>query len=806
MKRAVIIEDAGGSREVAHDAFPLSVGGPGAVVALPGMLAGEPVAWIGREEDELFLQAGERGVDLTCNGEPVTTSQWLRDGDRLRIGTAAIAVDEVGGALRLRVEKAAQRPDEPVLAVTTVQAPAGSDATVRPVDFQPRRRAGTPRRRRGMRPVKFAVAALLLLFALAAWFVLTARSVEILVDPPPDRVDVSGGFSGIQVGGRYLLRPGTYTLSAEKEGYRRLETSLDVGHDSGGTFRFTLEKLPGLLAVLTVDGSTVVIDGHHAGTTPMDPVELAVGDHEVWVVSDRYLEHGTTVSIEGGGVTQTLEPELTPLWAAITFQSTPAGATVSADSEKLGVTPVTVDLDAGEYRLEYRLPGHKPLQDALTVEANQPQTLLPVSLELQDGKLLLDSNPSGAMVTVNGDYAGQTPLELYLEPNRPHEVGISRAGHVSETRVVAVRAGGTETLTVSLQQREGEVEVVVHPADAQVLVNGEARGSGVLTLPAVPHEIEVRKEGFQTYRTTVTPRPGVAQTVRVQLEAEAPPEPERPAALPARIETSQGQAMALIHPGPFRMGASRREPGRRANESLRQVELTRTFYMAVHEVSNRQFREFRPGHSSGLAGDQSLDRDDYPVVQVTWEDAALYCNWLSEKESLPLAYADNGVAIVAIHPPTRGYRLPLEAEWAWAARYARGSTPLKYPWGQVLPVAPGSGNFADISARGLVARVLSGYDDTFPATAPVDSFGPNERGLAQMGGNVTEWVHDLYTIYPSGNTGVARDPTGPEEGELHTIRGSSWMDSSISELRLTYRDYGKKARRDLGFRIVRYAE
>ena len=57
MKRAVIIEDAGGSREVAHDAFPLSVGGPGAAVPLPGMLAGEPVAWIGREEGELFLQA-----------------------------------------------------------------------------------------------------------------------------------------------------------------------------------------------------------------------------------------------------------------------------------------------------------------------------------------------------------------------------------------------------------------------------------------------------------------------------------------------------------------------------------------------------------------------------------------------------------------------------------------------------------------------------------------------------------------------------------------------------------------------------
>jgi len=124
LKRALIIEDAGGSREVAHDAFPLSVGGPGAVVSLPGMLAGEPVAWIGRQEGELFLQAGESGAEISCNGEPVTTSQCLRDGDRLRIGTAVIAVDEVDGALRLRVEQSEQHPDEPLRAVTTVPAPA----------------------------------------------------------------------------------------------------------------------------------------------------------------------------------------------------------------------------------------------------------------------------------------------------------------------------------------------------------------------------------------------------------------------------------------------------------------------------------------------------------------------------------------------------------------------------------------------------------------------------------------------------------------------------------------------------------
>jgi formylglycine-generating enzyme required for sulfatase activity len=104
-----------------------------------------------------------------------------------------------------------------------------------------------------------------------------------------------------------------------------------------------------------------------------------------------------------------------------------------------------------------------------------------------------------------------------------------------------------------------------------------------------------------------------------------------------------------------------------------------------------------------------------------------------------------------------------------------------------------------------VASVLSGYDDTFPATAPVDSFPANARGLHQMGGNVAEWMHDVYTVYASGQSEVSVDPAGPRQGELHTIRGSSWMDSSITELRLTYRDYGSRPRPDLGFRVVRYA-
>ncbi len=263
--------------------------------------------------------------------------------------------------------------------------------------------------------------------------------------------------------------------------------------------------------------------------------------------------------------------------------------------------------------------------------------------------------------------------------------------------------------------------------------------------------------------------------------------------------------MVLIPAGRFLMGASRREPGRRANETLHEVELTRPFYLGRREVSNAEFRRFRGEHYSGALGGLSLDAEDQPVVRVTWEEAALYCNWLSAKESLPPAYVVVEERMAAVRPPSAGYRLPLEAEWAWAARYAGSAGASKYIWGSSLPVPPRAANFADQSAASLLSRTLSGYDDSFPVTAPVESLAANPLGLFHLGGNVAEWVHDVYGIHPSSRQELSSDPAGPTEGELHVIRGASWMDSTASELRLTYRDYGSKARPDVGFRIARTA-
>jgi formylglycine-generating enzyme required for sulfatase activity len=798
----LLVADARGERRVPADRFPLSVGGPGADVVLPGAPPRPPAAWLGLSEGDLFVQAAGEGV--TCNGVPVTASRWLRAGDVLRIGDGRLAVEEAAGGLGLRAGRVEPRP-EPGPPIVEV-AGAGDARPIRPLEFRPRGRRQAARRRLRLRVLPAIAAVLLLALLAGAFWVFSARRVVVTVKPAPDRMELRGGIAVRAPGGGFLLRPGAYALIAEKEGHRRLEAPLVVTGEREQAFAFVLERLPGLLRVDAggVEGTEVIVDGGPA-RAPGDAIELAPGAHDVRVRAPRRQEFAAQIEIEGGGATQVLRADLAPLWSEVRFASNPAGATLLVDGERAGVTPLAVELMPGSHRIEMRLAGHRPYRDTIRVEANQPRDWPPVDLVLVEGRLVLASEPPGATVVVDGAFRGQTPLEVTVAPDRDHEVEVAKAGHDPAARRVRLGAGETREWTARLAAREGEVEIAASPADAEVWVDGERRGAAgeVLRLTAVPHQIELRREGFLPHRVTLTPRPGFPQSLRVTLE---PAPADRPAAAAPVLTTSQGHRLVLVQGGRFQMGASRREPGRRANETLRDVELTRPFYLGTTEVTNAQFRAFRPDHASGLAGGHSLDLDGLPAVRVAWEDAARYCNWLGAQESLPPVYVEGPEGrLVPARPLGAGYRLPLEAEWEWTARYHDGPGPRKYPWGDSLPPPPGAGNFADASARGLLSPILDGYDDGHPVTAPVGAFPPNGLGVYNLGGNVAEWVHDVYGIPPSGGP-AAIDPAGPEQGDLHVIRGSSWMQATISQLRLTFRDYGRTPRPDVGFRIARTAE
>ena len=799
MSPAIVVHDASGTRRFGEADLPLRIGtGPAAAIRLPGPVVEQSHALMGLLDGRPFLQP--TGVQVTVNEAPLTGTRWLSDGDEIGIGSARIRCAFGTDALEFRlrfsgVDYDTLPPDE---VVQDLAAPAtGDSAPAAPVRALKRR--ASPRWRVP------AIWAALLMLAMCAFWLLTSRAVLIAVDPPVAVLDVRG-VPDLRFAGRYLLRPGSYAVIATAEGYAPGNISIEVTDAPSQDFSLRLERLPGQLVVSTTPAvaAEVTIDGVSAGRTPTRAIDVQAGSHKLRVAAPRYQAYETELTVEGGGVLQAIEARRVPDWAEVAVNTAPEGAAIFVDGAPAGTTPAKLELLAGERTLGFEKDGFKTLRHRVTAVANPPQQLDVLKLEQADGLVRIVSEPPGATVTVAGRYRGVTPLETGLPPGRSYTVALSKPGYEAVSRSVDLVNSRGATLRVELVARIGVVRVSSEPADAELLVDGKSVGSGSreLSLPAFPHRFEFRKPGFAPYVTEVTPQPGQPQEVTARLLT---PQQAVIAATPRTVTTSQGLEMRLVQPGEFRMGAPRREQGRRANETERDVRLTRAFYIATREVTNTQYRAFQPKHTSGAEKYQQLAAGSHPVVMLSWQDAAAYCNWLSDQETRPRAYAELAGQLVLATPVTAGYRLPTEAEWAWAARYNGGGGSRRYPWGNAMPPPAGAGNYADRTAQGVVANVLTGYSDGYAVTAPVGSFSPSPLGLFDLGGNVAEWVNDRYTVYPSGGA-LAVDPTGPADGQYHVIRGSGWRHSGISELRLSYRDFGDSGRLDVGFRIARTAD
>ena len=637
------------------------------------------------------------------------------------------------------------------------------------------------------------------------WFLFTAKSVRFERTPVTAALTIEGGFA-FRVGETHLLREGRYRALAEADGHFDLEQDVEVGPLPNQTIALVLRRLPGQVT-FDVDppGARVDVVGHErAGGVAPWQTRLPAGKQVARVSSPRHQPATLEFDVEGMERAQTVAVVLAPNWADITIPTAPPGAAVFVDDEATDVvTPGPVPVLAGQRRVAVKLAGHKRWTDILRVVAGEPYTFPEIALEPADGLASVASNPSGASVTLDQTYMGETPLELTVRPGKRHHLRIFKTGYAPAHTTLRVPSGQEREITFTLEALRGELSFVVVPDDAELWLNGEAHGSaaGTLTLPAVAHEVEIKKDGYASYRKTVTPQPGFTHELKVRLLtlAEA-----RLVALKQVRATSQGQELVLLAPDSIRMGASRREPGRRANEVLRTAKLTRLFYLARDEVTNAQFRAFAPDHESGKFQGFDLDTGDQPVARVTWRDAARYCNWLSAEDGLTPFYIERDGAITGFRKRALGYRLPTEAEWAWAARsQTNADAPLRFAWGTRLPPPERHGNYADRSASHVVGRIVLGYNDNHIVSAPVGTFPPNSKGIRDLGGNVAEWVHDFYEI-PAQDEVL--NPLGPQEGEHHVIRGASWMRGTVTELRLSYRDYDSNGRPDVGFRLARYAE
>jgi formylglycine-generating enzyme required for sulfatase activity len=703
------------------------------------------------------------------------------------------------------------------------QRESGSDSRtnsadiIEPIKFRPASSA-PPLPRFKLPWAQAFIALIVAIGAWGAWYVITARSVNIATEPADATVTVDELIAPV-IRDRWVLRPGLRRFVVEAEGYKRFADEILITDEPIQTHNVTLDPLPGKLRVevAPVAAANVTIDDTITAQAPTTIGNIEAGPREVKVAAERYIPFETIVEIEGRGIEQTLSVVLQPAWADVSIASQPAGAAVNIDDESHGSTPFTGELIQGQREVRLTLDGYKPWQRTLKVVAGETLNLPPVILAKADGYLKVATVPAGAAITIDKLYKGQSPIRTAVTPDEQHQISILKEGYAAAARTVSAASGETKSLTVELEPELAQVEVISTPEGAELFIDGVARGSAnqTLKLPTHKHLLEIRKPGFVSYSAQVTPRKGIRKRIKVRLKkptdasATSTPAAQKtavPGAVKDTITTAAGQTLKLFRGGRITMGSSRREPGRRANEVLREANLARPFYFGLKEVSNGEFRQFLATHRVSPSNGIDVNGDQHPVVNISWDRAAIFCNWLSRKDSLPVFYQIKNGKVLGVNPQAIGYRLPTEAEWAWVARTApKGDEPFKFPWAGKYPPRGRSGNYADQSASGFLQNVVPDYTDGFPVTAPVGSFMASLRGVYDMGGNVSEWVHDYYVAAPAQNT-VEQDPLGPRQGETHVVRGSNWGHASETELRLAYRDFGKDGRDDIGFRIARYAQ
>jgi formylglycine-generating enzyme required for sulfatase activity len=268
-------------------------------------------------------------------------------------------------------------------------------------------------------------------------------------------------------------------------------------------------------------------------------------------------------------------------------------------------------------------------------------------------------------------------------------------------------------------------------------------------------------------------------------------------------------AMELIEAGTFLMGSPKKEASRynskeeRGNnerirdETRHRVTLTKPFYMGKYAVTQAQYK--------AVMGDNPsyFDGDNFPVEQVSWYDALVFCNMLSIQEHLTPVYTIKGSTdpddwgtvpyvrdaedyyaawdAVVCDWNVSGYRLPTEAEWEYAARggadyqYAERNDPDELAW----------------------YKKNSGE-----TTHHVGKKKPNSLGLYDMSGNVWEWCWDWYDEYKGR---AQTDPRGAAfERYTRVLRGGCWVNDAV-QLRPGHRNSGIPDGKDdgLGFRLVR---
>lgn len=373
-------------------------------------------------------------------------------------------------------------------------------------------------------------------------------------------------------------------------------------------------------------------------------------------------------------------------------------------------------------------------------------------------QLEIRSEPPGAAVFLNGKEVGESPLVLSDVQAGQYLIRVVKDGYnPSEGRVV-IKPGHRKVVNAHLNKivMERGALVQTDPIGAMVYLDGKPVGTSpceVRSLTSGSHELKIIKEGYKTWKETITIEPGKRSDLNIELKKRG--------LRPGEVlkDPYWGIEFVFVKGGRFEMGDVFGD-GNREEKPVHEVHVD-DFWMGKFLVTQAQWQKVIGSNPSRFKSGH-----DYPVEEVSWYDVQGFFNILNEKTNMK-------------------YRLPTEAEWEYAAR----SGGKREKW-------------AGTNSESEIDEYAWCWINSLGKTHPVGKKKPNTLGLYDMCGNVWEWVQDWYDKDYYKNS----PPDNPQRssfGEYKVVfRGGSW-ESQPENLRTTGRHSTHPlAASGIGFRLV----
>ncbi len=598
------------------------------------------------------------------------------------------------------------------------------------------------------------------------------------------------------------LPAGSYRVSIKRDGYQPFDDTVAVlkGILTPINWNSTDNVVRGGFSITTSPtNASAVIEGQAPRFTPALFASLTPGKYNVTFQLEGYEPEKREIEVKGGATnpvpavalkrsTGTLQLASAP--ANLAYEIQPLNATggeIKKGSTK--AAPEALALPTGSYLVKVQRPGWPDFSKEIMVNRQQTAN---VTHEFEEGTLDITVKPTSAKLMVDGKPVTKFPIPL---PPGPKEIVASYGTVPNLVTNVALAKGQNLVLPIEFP---GTVEVTVEPSGAEIFVGGVSRGKASPTLELAgltPGNvvIEARQEGYQPLKSNpVSVSAGDRKTTKLTLvklvakpPVPTPPlvEPKPPVPAPKPVEVAK-----VTTPAPAATGVPTAATKKWKNSlGMELVAVTGiNGLICIHETRVQDYQEFPKVKDYGWEPltKPTPQTGEHPAVNVTWQNAKEYCDWLTEKER-------KAGTIAAV----QFYRLPTDAEWSAAVglEAEKGANPAerskampkdKAPWGAAKdgPPPKGAGNYGP----------GNGSDD-FPGTAPVKSFPANENGIYDLGGNAAEWCEDRFSTLDG----------------VYVLRGGSWKTEVLKNNRPSnlamlsgYRFPGSIGLDDTGFRVV----